>query len=82
MSLNNNLKKRKREINNVVLPIRKLLSEWKNDFNGEFTENCQEDSITKPLLSLVSLLIDGNDIKRRRYSREALTCSQLIMFNV
>ena len=52
-------------LNNVVLPIRKISSEWKNDFNREFAENCLD--------SPVSLFINGNDIKRRGYSQEALT---------
>ena len=68
-------------VNNVIFPIRKMVSEWKNEFNGKFTETCQQESVPKPLLTLMSLLIDGNDITRQKYSQEALTCSQLVMSN-
>ena len=28
-------------MNKVVNPIRKVMSGWKNEFNGEFTQGCQ-----------------------------------------
>ena len=42
----------------VVLPIRKQMSEVPNSFQGNSPVNCQQESISFPLFSMCSLLID------------------------
>ena len=68
------------QLNNVVVPIRKKISEQKNRFTGTFSMDCQKASVPKELLSLISMLIDGTD-HTSKLSQASLTCAQLIVSN-
>ena len=70
-----------RSINKVVKPLRKIMSEWKNEFNGTFESDCQEKSVPVQLLTLISQLLDGNNLSDKRYSQGTLTCAQILMYN-
>ena len=66
---------------NVVLPIRKQISEVTNSFQGNLLVNRQQEFIPFSLVSLYSLLIDGADPTPTNVSQAALSVSQLIMFS-
>ena len=71
-----------RGVRDVVSVIRKKMIESKNEFRGEFPENCQKDSVPIELLTLMSMLVDGNDISNQaKPSQGALTCSQYVLYN-
>ena len=57
------------------------MSEITNSFQGNFPVNCQQKSISFPLLSMCSLLIDGEDPTPNNVSQAALYVSQVIMFS-
>ena len=57
------------------------MREWKNEFNGVFESDCQENSVPVQLLTTISMLIDNNDLTGQRFSQGALTCAQIIMYN-
>ena len=52
-----------------------------NKFVGVFSAGCQRDSVPIELLTLISMLVDGVGIDNEGFSQEALTISQLIMYN-
>ena len=61
--------------------IRREIIQWKKfSFNGQFPPNCQCDSIPPLLKSLVSMLINGQDMCTSE-SQASITISQLIYFN-
>ena len=45
--------------------VRKDLFEKSFSFNGSFKKECQEDSVSKLLLALVSMMLDGPNIKNQ-----------------
>ena len=59
-------------INKVVNPIRKVVSGWKHDFNGEFTQGCQKKSVPIQFLTLIIMPVDGN-VSNLSFSQGALT---------
>ena len=65
----------------VVQPIRKLIFEHKNTFKHSFSEGAQLDSVPKPLLVLMSMLIEGNSFESNDYSQASLSCAQLVQSN-
>ena len=64
----------------VVLPLRKVMRNFKSTLSGKFDDKCQYDSVPVELRTFISMLIDGPDITTE-ISQSALTCSQLIMTN-
>ena len=64
----------------VVLPLRKVMQNFKSNLSGKFDDKCQYDSVPGELRTFISMLIDGPDITTE-ISQPALTCSQLIMTN-
>ena len=65
-----------RSMRDVVRPLRKLIAEKKNSFNGTFDINCQLKSIPIQLLTLVNMLIDGRACTT--VSQASLSVAQLI----
>ena len=57
------------------------MSEVTNSFHGNFPVNCQQKSISFPLLSMCSLLIDGTGPAPNDVSQVASYVSQQIMFS-
>ena len=53
-------------------------------FSGSFQQNCQEDSLPSSLKSLVSLILNGSNLKDQDKceSQACLTASQVILYNV
>ena len=49
-------------LNKVVCPVRKAMVLRRDDFDGTFSANCQQNSVPKELLALISMLIDGINI--------------------
>ena len=70
-----------RSIRDVVVPIRNSMKIVKNKFDGSFKNECQKDSVPIELLVLISMLVDGVGIENQGFSQEALTISQLVMYN-
>ena len=62
----------------VVSSIRKAMSKQNNEFTGQFLKGCQEKSVPKELLTLISMLVDGTN-PNSKLSQFSLTCAQLIM---
>ena len=65
----------------VVLPLRKVMQNFRSNCSGKFDDKCQYDSVPVKLRTFISMLIDGPDITTE-ISQSALTCSQLIVKNV
>ena len=62
--------------------VRKDLFEKSSSFNGSFRKGCQEDSVPELLLPLVSMILDGPNIKDQiSTTQAALTIAQLLKFN-
>ena len=62
--------------------VRKDLFEKSSSFNGCFRKECQEHSVPELLLALVSMILDGPNIKDQISTTEAaLTIAQLLKFN-
>ena len=70
-----------RAIKDIVVPIRNSMKNTHNKFDGTFKAGCQKDSVPIELLTLISMLIDGAGIENKGFSQEALTISQLAMYN-
>ena len=53
-------------------------------FTGSFQQNCQERSVPSSLKSLISLIVNGLNLKDqdKRESQACLTTSQVILYNV
>ena len=65
----------------VVQPIRKLKFEKVNTFTHSFSVNDQIETVLMPLVTLISMLIDGNNFEDEGFSQASLTCTQLILSN-
>ena len=63
-----------------VLPLRKVMQNFKSNLSGKVDDKCQYDSVPVEFRTFISMLIDGPDITTE-ISQSALTCSQLIMTN-
>ena len=61
-------------------PIRKAMELKQNVFDGTFPANCQQNSVPKELLTLVSMLIVGANINVK-LTQPTLSCAQMIMSN-
>lgn len=65
--------------------VRKEMFKLKNSFIGSFDTECQENSVPASLLALVSMVINGTNIKTLTNDapkvQSALTISQLLMYN-
>ena len=62
--------------------VRKDLFEKSSSFNGSFRKGCQDDSVPELLLALVSMILDGPNIKDQiSTTQAALTIAQLLKFN-
>ena len=62
--------------------VRKDLFEKSSSFNESFRKGCQEDSVPELLLALVSMILDGPNIKDQiSITQAALTIAQLLKFN-
>ena len=47
-----------------------------NEFSGSLVQNCQQKSIPTELTTLVSMLIEGNNVSNST-SQNILTCAQI-----
>ena len=66
--------------------VRREMFKRKNIFNGSFDTECQERSVPVSLLALVSMILNGPNIKTQSanctsYLQSALTISQLLIYN-
>ena len=62
--------------------VRKDLFEKSSSFNGSFRKGCQEDSVPELLLALVSVILDGPNIRDQiSTTQTAFTIAQLLKFN-
>ena len=68
-----------RSTRDIVRPLRKLMAEKKNSFNGTFDIDCQLKLIPIQLLTLVNMLIDGPACTT--VSQASLSIAQLIFSN-
>ena len=65
----------------IVSPIRNDMKTVQNNFIGNFSQSCQQDSSPIRLLTLISMLVDGADVNEKGFSQFTLTVAQLIMYN-
>ena len=71
-------------ISKVAKIIRQEIFQWKQfHFSGQFPPNCQSHSIPTLLQSLISMLINGPNVKNQNSteSQACLTISQLLLFH-
>ena len=65
--------------------VRKDMLQTKSTFNGTFSEECQKDSLSKLLLSLVEMILQGPSITDQSEHSEnrqsALSIAQLMMYH-
>ena len=64
--------------------VRQQMFEDSKLFNGSFGENCQQESVSKILLALVTMVLEGPSIKdqiRESSTQAALSIAQLMKFN-
>ena len=64
-----------------MIPLRKVISEIENNFDGSFPEHCQTKSVPIELISFIRLLVDGLNVDNDHFSQASLTISQLIVAN-
>ena len=70
------------QLANAAKIVRRDLFEKLDSFNGSFKKGCQEDSVSKLLLALVSMILDGTNIEDQiNTTQAALTIAQLLKFN-
>ena len=70
------------QLANAAKIVRRDLFEKLDSFNGSFKKGCQEDSVPKLLLALVSMILDGTSIEYQINTTQAsLTIAQLLKFN-
>ena len=70
------------QLANAAKIVRRDLFEKLDSFNGSFKKGCQEDSVPKLLLALVSMILDGTNIEDQiNTTQAALTIAQLLKFN-
>ena len=69
-----------KSIREVVIPIRDSIQLIKNT-EQPFNNDTQISSVSKPLLELISLIVDGVNVENAGYSQPTLTISQLITSN-
>ena len=68
-------------IRTIVQPIRHILKH-KNSFNGNLMDKKQDKDISPFLLSLTSMLVDGEINTEEKCSQAALTVAGLITYNI
>ena len=68
-------------IRTIVQPIRHILKH-KNSFNGNLMDKKQDKDISPFLLSLTSMLVDGEINTEGKCSQAALTAAGLITYNI
>ena len=69
-------------IRTIVQPIRHVIFKLKNSFDGNLMDKKQDEFISPFLLSLASMLVDGEINTEGKCSQVALTISGLITYNV
>ena len=70
------------QLANAAKIVQRDLFEKLDSFNGSFQKGCQEDSVPKLLLVLVSMILDGTNIEDQiNTTQAALTIAQLLKFN-
>ena len=70
-----------KSLRHVVNCTRKSMGDVQNNFENEFSENCQSSPVRMELFSLISMLIDGVNIDNQIFSQQTLTSAQQIMYN-
>ena len=63
--------------------VRRDMFSKKMEFNGSFSTTCQEQSVPNSLVALVTMVLNGPNIKSRssNVSQAALSLSQLLLYN-
>lgn len=65
--------------------VRKEMLATTNSFNGTFDANCQESSVPKSLLSLINMILYGQNIETQSsnlsITQAGLTLAQLVQYN-
>ena len=64
--------------------VRKEIFDSSFSFDGSFQENCQQEAVPPSLLALVSMILEGANIKHRAEkstTKPGLAISQLMVFN-
>ena len=65
--------------------VRRDIFQMKMEFNGSFPTECQEQSVPTSLLALVTMILNGPNIKTQSspsaVSQPALSISQLLLYN-
>ena len=69
-------------IRTIVQPIRHYIFKHKNSFDGNFMDKKEEEYISPFLLSLTSMLVDGEINIEGKCSQTALTVAGLITYNI
>ena len=52
----------------------------KNDFTGNISSDCQQQSVPTELITLVNMLLEGSNVTHFT-NQNVLTCAQLLLYN-
>ena len=69
-------------IRTIVQPVRDHIFKHKNSFDGNLMDKNQDENIFSFLLSLTSMLVDGEINIEGKYSQAALIVAGLITYNI
>ena len=64
--------------------VRRDMLEMRATFDGSFDKRCQEDSVSKSLLALLGMIMDGTNIKTKQSDtvrQSSLSLAQLLQYN-
>lgn len=67
-------------VDKVVKLIRKAMKNINDQFSGGLAQNWQQKSIPTEPITLVSMLIEGNNVNNYT-SQNILTCTQILVYN-
>ena len=52
----------------------------KNEFSGNISSDCQQQSVPTELITLVNMLLEGSNVTHFS-NQNVLTCAQLLLYN-
>ena len=52
----------------------------KNEFTGNISSDCQQQSVPTELITLVNMLLEGSNVTHFS-NQNVLTCAQLLLYN-
>ena len=67
-------------VNRLVRPIRNAMKSVKNEFTGNISSHCQQQSVPTKLITLANMLLEGSTVTHFT-NQNVLTCAQLLLYS-